>query len=85
MSKIYAFKSEKYSKNDGGLFKITLSTYSQRGRKNYPKTLHFREDFGAKIDPISRKSRSEIVTKISSILKQIFNRFWFYFGPSGRP
>jgi len=38
MSKIELSKVDKYSKNDGGSFKFTLLAYSQRGRKNIPKT-----------------------------------------------
>ena len=41
--------------------------------------------FGTKIDPRSRKSGSEIFTKIKSIFNQIFNRFWLHFGPHGPP
>ena len=69
----------------GGLFKITLFTYSQHGRKSEPETPHFGELFGSKIDPRSRKSGSEIFTKIKSIFNQIFNRFWLHFGPHGPP
>ena len=69
----------------GGLFQITLFTYSQQGRKSEPETPHFGEVFGSKIDPRSRKSGSEIFTKIKSIFNQIFNRFWLHFGPHGPP
>ena len=85
MSKMEAFEPEKYSKNDGGLFKITLFADSRRDRKNDPGTPHFREVFGAKIVPRSKKSRFEIVLKIHSIFNQFFYRFWLHFGPSGRP
>ena len=69
----------------GGLFQITLFTYSQQGRKSEPETPHFGEVFGSKIDPRSRKSGSEIFTKIKSIFNQIFYRFWLHFGPHGPP
>ena len=65
-------KVEKYRKNDGGLFKITLFAYLQGGRKNYPQRTHFGEVLGAKILPKSIKHGFEIVTKIISIFHQIF-------------
>ena len=69
----------------GGLFQITLFTYSQQGRKSDPETPHFGEVFGTKIDPRSKKSALEIVTKIKLIFHQIFYRFWLHFGPHGPP
>ena len=63
---------EKYNKNDGGLFKITLRAYLQGGRKNHPQRPHFGEVLGAKILPKSIKHGFEIVTKIISIFRQIF-------------
>ena len=69
----------------GGLFQITLFTYSQQGRKSDPETPHFGEVFGTRIDPRSRKSALEIVTKIKPIFHQIFYRFWLHFGPHGPP
>ena len=84
-SKIDPPKIEKYSKTNGGLFKITLLAYPQRGWKSDPKTHHFGEIFGAKIESRSKKSALEIVTKIKSNFNQIFNWFWPHFGPHGQP
>ena len=49
----------------GGLFQITLFTYSQQGRKSDPQTPDFGEVFGLKIVPRSRKSGFEIYEKSS--------------------
>ena len=54
-------------------------------KKSDPETPHFGEVFGLKIDPRSRKSGLEIVTKIKTIFHQIFYRFWLHFGPMGHP
>ena len=56
----------------GGLFKITLLAYSQQGWKSSPETPQKWEVFGTKIDPRSRKSALEIITKIRLIFHQIF-------------
>ena len=40
---------------------------------------------GFKMDPKSRKSGFEIVTKNKLIFNHIFNRFWLHFGPHGPP
>ena len=72
MSKTDPPKLEKYSKTMGGLFQITLCTYSQQGRKSDPENPYFGEVFGTRIDPRSRKSALEIVTKIKPIFHQIF-------------
>ena len=85
MSKIEAPKVGKSSKNDGGLFKITLFAYPQQGPKNHPSGPHFGEVFGAKIEPRWTKSRLENKTKIKMIFHQIFLRFGLHFGPSRRP
>ena len=65
----------------GGLFQITLFTYSQQGRKSDPQTPDFGEVFGFKIVPRSRKSGFEIDTKIRSI----FNRFFIDLGSIWEP
>ena len=76
---------EKYSKNHGGSFKITLLAYSQRGRKNNTQTSHFGEVLGARILPISRKSRSEFYMKNNIHFNTILYRFLVHFRAPGRP
>ena len=82
ISKIDPPKVEKYSKTNGGLFKITLLAYSQQGWKSDPETPHLGEVFGTKIDPISRKSGFEIITKIKSFFKL---DFWWILAPFWTP
>ena len=71
-SKIDAFKVEKYSKNDGGLFKITLFAYLQRSRYIYPETSYFGEVFGPRIEPKSIYNHFEIVIKNRVIFNHAF-------------
>ena len=80
-----ASNSEKYSKTLGVLFKITLLAYAQQCWKSDPKTPHFGELFGAKIDPRMRKSGSYIGTKIITIFIKIFLGFLLHFGAHGAP
>ena len=76
---------EKYSKNAVLSFKITLLAYSQRGRKSNPQPSHFGEVLGAKILPISRKSRSEFYMKNNIHFNTILYRFLVHFRALGRP
>ena len=82
---LHASGVEKYSKNDGGLFKITLFAYLQRGWTNDPETPHFGSVFGSKIDPRSRKSRFQIATKIKSIFYYFLYQFSYHLGPLEPP
>ena len=68
----------------GGLFQITLFTYSQQGRKSDPQTPQFGELFGSKIDPRSRKSGSEIFTSSRSLIRFLID-FGSILDPTGHP
>ena len=63
-SKIDSLKIKKYRKTIGGLFKITLLVYSQRGWKGDPETPHFGEVFWVKIDSKSIQDRKKMVLEI---------------------
>ena len=76
MSKTNASKVEKYSKNDGGLFKITLFADSRGDRKNYPGPLIL-ERF---LEPKSPQDRENMVSKSLQKSSLLFISFSTDFG-----